>query len=533
MEINYNCFYAYIMNIKKVLLIACATTSLLSCSKKEDAIKRPNLLYIFPDQYRLHALSIWSNPEYKNVLRTLGDPVHTPNLDKLAKQGVLFSQVCSTHPVSSPHRAMLMSGMYPSKNGIEDLNCKLGREQALKEDIECFTDVLAKAGYETAYIGKTHWHKTEALFDKNGNYVGTTKEPGGHSVGLFDTYIPEGKSRHSNKYWFQQLNDNHFNAISYSNIPELIEGKKNGELYRSHKFTTKKEADVIIKYLKNENGERLKDKPFSIIWSINPPHPPYFKLSDCDSTIYNKYYKNMPDEELLVRKNVKLTAKAGDYTAKDQKDIQTNARIYFSLIKSVDEEIGRVLNCLKEIGEENNTIVVFTSDHGEMMGSQGLTGKNYIYDESFLVPYIIRYPNKLNHRIEDLMFGSVDIMPTMLGLMGLEKFIPETVMGNNYSAGIINNDYSKVAKPTSALYLRMDAKGVRTNKYSYVVHENGTYELYNNIDDPYQMNNIKLEDINTEEQTELKYSLGKWLKKACDKWFYNKTNNNLIIYPLQ
>lgn len=241
----------------------------------------------------------------------------------------------------------------------------------------------------------------------------------------------------------------------------------------------------------------------------------------------------MPDEELLVRKNVKLTAKAGDYTAKDQKDIQTNARIYFSLIKSVDEEIGRVLNCLKEIGEENNTIVVFTSDHGEMMGSQGLTGKNYIYDESFLVPYIIRYPNKLNHRIEDLMFGSVDIMPTMLGLMGLEKFIPETVMGNNYSAGIINNDYSKVAKPTSALYLRMDAKGVRTNKYSYVVHENGTYELYNNIDDPYQMNNIKLEDINTEEQTELKYSLGKWLKKACDKWFYNKTNNNLIIYPLQ
>lgn len=241
----------------------------------------------------------------------------------------------------------------------------------------------------------------------------------------------------------------------------------------------------------------------------------------------------MPDEELLVRKNVKLTAKAGDYTAKDQKEIQTNARIYFSLIKSVDEEIGRVLNCLKEIGEENNTIVVFTSDHGEMMGSQGLTGKNYIYDESFLVPYIIRYPNKLNHRIEDLMFGSVDIMPTMLGLMGLEKFIPETVMGNNYSAGIINNDYSKVAKPTSALYLRMDAKGVRTNKYSYVVHENGTYELYNNIDDPYQMNNIKLEDINTEEQTELKYSLGKWLKKACDKWFYNKTNNNLIIYLLQ
>lgn len=81
--------------------------------------KRPNLLYIFPDQYRLFALGIWSDPAYKEAISTVGDPVHTPNLDRLAKQGALFTNVCSTQPVSSPHRAMLLSGMFPEKNGIK------------------------------------------------------------------------------------------------------------------------------------------------------------------------------------------------------------------------------------------------------------------------------------------------------------------------------------------------------------------------------------------------------------------------------
>ena len=88
--------------------------------------QRPNLVYIFADQYRLNALSLWSNPAYRNVLSTVGDPVHTPNLDRLAKQGVVFSRACSTCPLSSPHRAMLMTGMFPEKNGV-DTNCFKGK----------------------------------------------------------------------------------------------------------------------------------------------------------------------------------------------------------------------------------------------------------------------------------------------------------------------------------------------------------------------------------------------------------------------
>lgn len=522
------------MNNNRVLLLAITSSFFPSLIKgepvkEETKSKQPNLLYIFPDQYRLHALSLWSDPEYKDVLTTLGDPVHTPNLDRLAKNGVVFTQACSTQPVSSPHRAMLLSGMYPAKNGV-DMNCKLGRKQGLHENIECFTDVLAKAGYETAYIGKTHWHRTEALFDKDGNYVGSKQEPGGHSIGPFDTYIPYGASRHGNVFWFQHLNDNHFNPLAYSNIPSLVGGKKDGEQYRPHKFSVRYEADIIIDYLENKDKQRDPDKPFSLMWAINPPHPPYFSVSDCDKEVFDKYYKDMSDEELFVRKNVDKSALAGDHTAKKQKSLSMNAKVYFSLIKSVDDEIGRVLDCLKEIGEEDNTIVVFTSDHGEMMGGHRLTGKSVIYDESFLVPFILKYPGKLTHRMDDLMFGSVDIMPTMLGIMGLGDKIPSSVMGYDYSDGILTGKYVKNKKPESALFLSGQSKGVRTYRYTYLVNKDGTYELYDNMKDPYQMNSIDMNSISSEDADFLKTSLGMWLNKAEDAWSKKKICRTMINY---
>jgi arylsulfatase A-like enzyme len=132
-------------------------------ARESKGRSHPNLLFIFPDQFRLHALGIWQEPGYRDAVRGVTDPVHTPVLAKLAKESVLFTQAVSTHPVCSPYRAMLMSGMYPSRNGVMDLNCRNGRTQGLHHDITCFTDVLSDAGYATAYVGKTHWERTEPL----------------------------------------------------------------------------------------------------------------------------------------------------------------------------------------------------------------------------------------------------------------------------------------------------------------------------------------------------------------------------------
>lgn len=516
------------MKANTLLLLACSSVVALPGGAKEKVSqvnKKPNILYIFPDQYRMQALSLWSDPDFKTAISTVGDPVHTPNIDKLARRGVVFNNACSTFPVSSPHRGMLMSGMYPRENGIE-VNCRLNRESELKHDIVCLTDVLNDAGYETAYIGKTHWHKTEALFDKDMNYVGTTEAPGGKVLNIYDTYIPEGKSRHGNKFWFQGVKS-HYRSYTYSNRPELVDGKKDGDV-RVHKgFTAAHEADIVIKYLKNQNGERIAGKPFSLIWSINPPHPPYNNLSDCDADIFNKTYKDMPLEKLLPRKN----ASAAWQSAKGKDvNIELNAKIYFSLVDAVDKEIGRVLQALEESGEADNTIIVFTSDHGEMMGSHNLMGKSVIYEESFVVPYIVSYPGVLKPQVNDLMFGSVDIMPTLLGLVGLSDKIPSTVMGHDYSDGIITGKYRKNSKPKSAAYLADTMKGIRTYQYSYVVKDNGVYELYDNQKDPYQMNSLKLENIPAKDASSLKKGLANWLKEAHDRWYDSKRFPELIEY---
>ena len=500
----------------------------MNASFKSQNTQQPNILYICPDQYRLYALSIWSDPAFRHILTTQGDPVSTPNIDRLAKSGILFTQATSTHPLSSPHRAMLLSGMYPNKNGIEGMNCKLGRRQELKHDIECFTDVLAQVGYETAYIGKTHWHKTEALFDKNGNFVNSTTEPGGHSINPFDTYVPEGKSRHQNNYWYQQLNDNHYNPIAYSNQPDLIDGKKDGEQFRPRMFSTTKEADVIMDYLDNRKGQRDASKPFSIFWSINPPHNPYYSTKDCDSAIYNAMYKNMPVEQLLVRKNVNLSPSRD----KNKKNFPADkyAGIYFSLIKSVDNEIGRVIDHLEKLGLLDKTLIVFTSDHGEMMGSHNLGGKGLIYDESFLVPFIISYPKLLKPHVSDLLLGSVDIMPTLLGMIGYADQIPATVQGQNYSEGLITGKYTKTPKPKSALYLSYKSRGIRTDRYTFTIDTQGVYAIFDNQKDPFQLHELKMEQLPSRDQQLLKSELGKWLVYSQDSWCKNKLNAQLIDY---
>lgn len=513
------------MNPTNALYVALAA-SLSSCTAPES--KNPNLLYIFPDQYRLHALSLWQDAEFRDALSTVADPVHTPNIDKLAKEGLVFTQAASVHPLSSPHRAMLMTGMYPSQNGLGHTNARKGRVNGVRHDVECFTTVLKNAGYATAYVGKTHWERNEALFDKDGNYVGTTEEPGGNYMNDFDTYIPEGKGRHGNDYWYQQLVDNHFNTKAYSNRPELVGGLADGQQYRPHKFTTTSEADVVIRYLQNESNERDATKPFSIIWAINPPHPPYTKLSDCHTDVYEQYYKDMHFEELLLRKNVAVDAESNNKVKRDQ--LELTAAVYFSLIKSVDDEIGRVLATLEEEGLSQNTIVVFTSDHGELLGSHGTMGKSLMFDESFLVPFIVRYPPYFKHRLEDLKINTVDIMPTMLGLMGLSVNIPSTVAGYDYSQGLISGDYSKQEKPKTSVYLINNAKGVRSDKYSYLVYHDGRYEIYDNVNDPYQLNPLKVDEIPANDLLFLQEELGRWLHQAQDAWVPNRTQSSFIIY---
>lgn len=481
---------------------------------------KPNLLFIYADQYRRQAMGFWSEQEYQGALNGCSDPVITPNLDKLAEGSIVFTQAMSTQPVCSPFRGMMLSGMFPEQNGIKQ-NCKSGRKDELMHDAVCIMDVLYNQGYNNAYFGKAHWHKTEPLFDTTGNYVGTTDSPGGNYCNSFDTYIPPGASRHNIEYWYQAIKDSHKDPLIYSSDSSTIDGKKDGEQHRPKIYSPLNEANHIINYINNSNSQRDTNKSFSIFWALNPPHSPYSTLDDCDEEAYNLYYKDKSIEDLLNRPNVTT-------------DIANNSvRYYFANITGVDKQIGRVISALELAGLIENTIIVFTSDHGEMMGSHDDMGKTVEYEESYGVPFMISFPNKLEHRIENLLLGSTDIMPTLLGLMNLKDNIPASVEGVDYSSLLFDENTSEVEKPKSTLYLTKSKKrGLRTDKYTFTVSPDGVVStLYDNINDPYQLKNIDFGTIPEDEQTFLLTELGSWLEKANDPWFQEEKFSDLIIYP--
>ena len=229
----------------------------------------------------------------------------------------------------------------------------------------------------------------------------------------------------------------------------------------------------------------------------------------------------------MLRPNVKY----GKGTQVESLETLTfQAKVYFSLVKSVDDEIGRVLKVLDEEGLTDNTILIFAADHGEMMGSHGRMAKSVIYDASFSIPFIVRYPGHLKPGVNNLMLGATDIMPTLLGMMNLADRLPETVKGKDYSEGILTGKYKKVKKPVSQFFYQRKEKGVRTDRYSYVVTKDGGYLLFDNLKDPYQMYSLKMEEIPAKQAQLLKKELGNWLKVSEDAWAKEQRFADKITY---
>lgn len=481
-----------------------------SCGQDQEETAPPNILFIFPDQFRQFSLGFWSQSGNDRYLPGKPDPVSTPNLDKLAGEGIVFNRSVSNFPLCSPYRGMLLSGMYPDQNGATN-NCRAGREVKLKAEAECMTDVFAAAGYEVAYFGKCHWQRTEPLFDESGKYVGTTEAPGGHYVNRYDTYVPPGPDRHGIGYFFQTLKDDHFHPICYSNDPAAINGLPDGTPYRPERFSSELEAEVIMDYLSNTREQRDPDKPFFLMWSLNPPHNPWTEESTY-MEFFDQYTESSQVDlnKLVVRANADTTV--ADY-----------APYYYANVSAVDHFVGRVLDHLETLGLADNTIIVFSSDHGEMLGSHGRIAKNVPETESLFIPFVIKWGDRLKHRVEDLILSVPDVMPTLLGLAGLEERIPASVQGVDYSRTLANVEDGEQVKPRSALYFQNAARGVYTGQYTFVVREeNGKFReafCYDNEEDPYQLNRIPAEQMEAATVQMLRKELYDLLRETDDRWY--------------
>ncbi len=501
---------------------------LASCGGKGEAPhneqKAPNVIYVFPDQMRNSAMEFWSSEKYASHIPYKGDPVITPNLNKFADEAVVFSSAYSNSPLSSPHRGSLLTGMYPNRSGVP-LNINSTRPfNSLRDDVTTISDLYSQNGYNCAYIGKYHLDfPTPNDPDNPGHYVE-------HRDPVWDTYTPPEK-RHGFDFWYS------YGTFDVHKKPHYWDTE--GEKHEIREWSPKHETDIAIDYLINSKGERDSSKPFFMMISMNPPHHPYSSLDDCMEEDYN-LYKDKPLGELLIRDNADTTmAKAA------------SAPYYFAQVTGVDREFGRLLQALDSLGLSENTIVVFSSDHGETLCSHGIDDpKNSPYAESTDVPFLIRYPGKLKPRVEELILSSPDIMPTLLGLSGLGQRIPRDVQGSNFADYLLTGKNASFL-PKSALYIRNldgekdengkvisyfpETRGVKTDRYTLAltIHKE-TKKLkevyfFDNLTDPYQLYNLKMDDYPLVKE-QLLNELAEQLKKAGDPWYEEKILAEIIHY---
>jgi len=477
------------------------------------APQKPNVVYVFPDQFRNCALSFWNEEEYAGAHGWQADPTFTPRINAFADESVVLSNAMSTCPISSPYRGMFLTGMFPERNGIIS-NCMTERpENTLNPDAICIGDAFKAAGYNCGYIGKLHADvPTPNDPEHPGQYV-ESRWP------AWDAYTPPER-RHGFDYWYSYGTfDEHKNPHYWD-----TEGKR----HDPHEFSVKHDTDKAIEYLRN----RDKKKPFLLCVAYNPPHGPYASLDDCMEEDYN-LYKDMDYSQLYVRENADTSMSKAP-----------SARYYFANVTAVDREFGRILDELKAQGLDKNTIVVFTADHGETMCSQGVEDpKNSIWSESFNVPFIIRYPKKLKHRIDPILLASTDIMPTLLGLAGVD--IPASVQGRDYSATLLGTSQDR---PASALYLRTlngepdadgyyrhfypQARGLKTDRYTFEISINrdttfAKMLLFDDIADPYQLHPLDIEQ-NADVVKDLCTELASELERSDDVWHREKILQKIL-----
>ncbi len=454
---------------------------------------RPNLVFVFPDEYRPQAVGVANE-----------DPVITPNLDAFAGESLVFTDAISNRPVCSPYRAMLFSGKYPHANGVlGNVNSSTVQyENFLREDERCFSDVLHEAGYAQGYIGKLH-------LDPPNEEAYYTEGPRGDGR-VWDSYTPPGPRRHGFDFWHS------YGCCDWHNQPHYWHGDARiDQRLEVHEWSTKHETDVAVDYIENSTGWRDPDKPFSLFVAFNPPHMPFDQVP----AEYVERYGDATHEELLTRPNVAADER-GDRARRDVKN-------YFAMVTGVDEHFGRILQALDDQGLKENTIVVFTSDHGEMMGSHGLMGKSVWYEESMKVPLMVRWPGHIGVGTDDLLIGTADLTSTLLSLIGHKDVIPDAMQGNDYAAGLLCEE---IDRPSSALYLETNPgwpeggrRGVRTHRYTYVVERSREGDeceiLHDNQEDPYQLANVAEDQSGV--VSDLKGEMEGWLRKTGDPWIEN------------
>jgi len=434
-----------------------ATAAAMRCGRAGASSKRPpNLLFVFADQLgRNHC-------GYAGAQQA-----RTPCLDRLAAQGADFFNAVSTMPVCAAFRASLMTGKYPTSTGM------VINELRMNPCHECFGHVLTRGGYETGYIGKWHLYANQL----------------GHHHDPKNSFVPPGPNRLGFDGYWAAYNFHHeyYRAYYHTDSEEKLS-------YGDGVYEPDGQTELALDFIRRSAPS---EKPFALFLSYGTPHDPWSATNV--PAAYRAMFRDaaIPNPPNYQDKNDPYADQWGRLSPGQRRQLEAWRRNYYAMTANLDWNIGRLLGALDEAGLTEETLVVFTSDHGEMFGAQGRRAKNIFYEEAARVPFLMRWPGVIPEgAASDACLSTVDILPTVLSLLGLP--VPQAAEGMDLSAcarGVQGPEpEAALLQNTGACAAWEDGhewRALRDKRFTYAIYRVDRSEhLYDNQKDPYQMTNL-------------------------------------------
>jgi len=442
----------------------------------------PNVVFILSDDHRWDCLSIAGHPY-----------LQTPHMDRIAKEGVRFANMFVTTSICSPSRVSILSGLYAHAHGVTN------NHTDYPENLRTFPLQLQAAGYATAYIGK--WHVNDNSDDPR---------PG------FD-------------YWAS-----HKGQGVYHDAPFNI----NGERKILEGYYTERVTDLAVDWIKDQS----RDRPFMLMLGHKVPHTPptpqpQFALFDDVQISYPASVFNLDNKPDWITRRLPtwhgihgplwgLRDNFPDSTPEGVDAFAAFVRSYYAMVLSLDNSVGRILAVLEDTGQLDNTLLIYSSDNGFLLGAHGMMDKRAAHEESIRVPLLVRYPRLIQPgTVVDRMVLNVDIAPSILDISGVEPL--PNIHGRSWKP-LLTDDIN-VDWRTSWFYeynyekqfpFTPNVRAVRTDEWKYIHYPHGDgspdrhmAELYHLRDDPLEMNNLINDSRYADKVAELRAELTRLMRK--------------------
>jgi arylsulfatase A-like enzyme len=478
------------MRTSQLALVILALTGITSLpaagAAAADGSGRPNVVLIMTDNHGAWSLGCYGNPE-----------VRTPNIDRMAGEGVLFTDCYSSNPVCSPTRATFLTGLMPSQHGVHSWlvrdRLQMGPEaESTIREFPSLPEILAEEGYVCGLSGK--WHLGDNLHPQEG-FTFWVSKPHGGTLSLYSTPVIE-----------------------------------NGQVRTVEGYATEYWTRRGVEFIRQNT-----DRPFFLFLAYNGPYGHSPPMANPARNRHAAFYAELPMTSFPREEPHPWLIHDRDLVGN-----LSALRSYAAEVSGIDDGVGTIIDTLRDLGLDGKTLVIFTADQGFACGHGGYWGMGAHtrpltgYDWTMHIPLIFRHPGSIPPgRRSGLLTSNYDLLPTLLAYLGLEEKIPDEPEGPGRDFSAVLEGGAPPEWDGAVFYEYQNVRAVRTSKWKYIERfQQEPNELYHLADDPKETRNLIDQPAHVEIQTELRDRLHAFFARYADPkydlWRGGKSKSRLV-----